>query len=128
MCAGLERSLAANLLEACGHNLEMALNMHMENGEPEEPQPGPSHQQEEDDGVRAPIPQKQVLRYPTYKRWFKWGIKISADLNICISGFESCTVSLQPKSALSNFLFSFSIEFFFLVSLFFFLELTGSNY
>ncbi len=70
MCAGLERSLAANLLEACGHNLEMALNMHMENGEPEEPQPGPSHQQEEDDGVRAPIPQKQV-RTPLTYRYFQ---------------------------------------------------------
>jgi len=63
--AGLERSLAANLLEACDQNLEMALNMHMENGEggEEEPQPGPSHShhhQDPGDEVRAPIPQKQV--------------------------------------------------------------------
>lgn len=62
---GLERSLAANLLEACGHNLEMALNMHMEEGDQQQQQQQqapPSQQQqqlEEGDGVRAPIPQKQ---------------------------------------------------------------------
>ncbi len=63
LLSGLERSLAGNLLEACGGNLEMALNMHMENGDPEEPQAGPSQPQrqlEPEDDVRAPIPQKQV--------------------------------------------------------------------
>jgi hypothetical protein len=33
LLSGLERSLAGNLQEACGGNLEMVLNMHMENGE-----------------------------------------------------------------------------------------------
>ena len=29
---GCEREMGKNLLEACGNNLEMAVNMHMENG------------------------------------------------------------------------------------------------
>ena len=33
LCPGVERELAVNLLEACGNSLEMAVNMHMENGE-----------------------------------------------------------------------------------------------
>ncbi len=62
--------MAANLLEACGQNLEMALNMHMETAGDHEDQvdhqqqAGPSHQQQhlpDEDGVRAPIPQKQVI-------------------------------------------------------------------
>ena len=32
MNTGADKTLAENLLEACGNNLEMALNMHMENG------------------------------------------------------------------------------------------------
>jgi hypothetical protein len=29
---GADKTMAENLLEACGNSLEMALNMHMENG------------------------------------------------------------------------------------------------
>jgi hypothetical protein len=57
--------IAANLLEACGGDLEMAVNMHMEDG----PGPGPAAAQGaplaatppldgEEDEVRAPIPQQ----------------------------------------------------------------------
>ena len=58
---GVERSLAVGLLEACGGNLEMAINMQMEDqGQGGGGGPGTSGQgaggEEE---VRAPIPQKQ---------------------------------------------------------------------
>jgi len=74
LITGSHGELAKNLLEACGNSLEMAVNMHMENGESDPTsgpgavhapaagtsgsfRPGPST--DPDDNVRAPIPQKQ---------------------------------------------------------------------
>ena len=64
---GVEREIAGNLLEACGGNLEMAVDMHMEDGGgggggggavvP----PVEAGASAGDDEVRAPIPQKQEV-------------------------------------------------------------------
>jgi len=59
---GVDRNVAENLLEACGGNLEMAVNMHMEDtGGGGPPLPSGAAAQEEEDEVRAPIPQKQEV-------------------------------------------------------------------
>ncbi|XP_023330113.1 UBX domain-containing protein 7 [Eurytemora carolleeae] len=66
LITGCERELGKNLLEACGNNLEMAVNMHMENGEGEPAPVGPGVApglapgvDQEEDPIRAPIPQRQ---------------------------------------------------------------------
>jgi len=56
---GVERSLATGLLEACGGNLEMAINMQMEDQGGGAPGPSAGQGAEEEDAVRAPIPQRQ---------------------------------------------------------------------
>lgn len=62
---GVDRQVAANLLEACGGNLEMAVDMHMEDGGGGAAAPVLG---DNDDGVRAPIPQKQeVMVGPGYE-------------------------------------------------------------
>ncbi|XP_063866115.1 UBX domain-containing protein 7-like isoform X2 [Scylla paramamosain] len=60
---GADVSLAQNLLEACGNNLEMAINMHMEGAvDSGSSQPaGPASMGTEEVAVRAPIPQKQEV-------------------------------------------------------------------
>ena len=59
---GVDRNVAENLLEACGGNLEMAVNMHMEDtGGGGPPLPSGAAAQEEEDEVRAPIPRKQEV-------------------------------------------------------------------
>jgi len=63
---GVDREMATNLLEACGGNLEMAVNMHMEDqggggsGGAGGSGVGNGAVGDEDD-VRAPIPQKQEV-------------------------------------------------------------------
>jgi len=82
LITGADKTMAENLLEACGNSLEMALNMHMENGDPglggsgSGQGPGGSMSNgagpsaaagssrappvlDPEDDVRAPIPQKQ---------------------------------------------------------------------
>ncbi|XP_069178814.1 LOW QUALITY PROTEIN: UBX domain-containing protein 7 [Procambarus clarkii] len=68
---GAEKGLASNLLEACGNNLEMAINMHMEgvhdaaasssSGRPGNAASRPLGITGEDEAVRAPIPQRQEV-------------------------------------------------------------------
>jgi len=64
---GVEREIATNLLEACGGNLEMAVDMHMEDGGGGGGGVGGALAPVEagasagDDEVRAPIPQKQEV-------------------------------------------------------------------
>jgi len=55
---GADRELASNLLEACGGNLEMAINMHMED---QGGGGGASSSVRGEEDVRAPIPQKQEV-------------------------------------------------------------------
>jgi len=57
---GVDREMAANLLEACGGNLEMAVDMHMEDQGGGAGGSGGGSNGGEDD-VRAPIPQKQEV-------------------------------------------------------------------
>jgi len=60
---GVDREMATNLLEACGGNLEMAVDMHMEDqggGQGGAGGSGGATNNIEDD-VRAPIPQKQEV-------------------------------------------------------------------
>jgi len=61
--AGVAREVAVHLLEACGGNVEMAVNMHMEDqggGEGDAGGAAPFIPPEEDE-VRAPIPQRQEV-------------------------------------------------------------------
>lgn len=60
---GADVSLAQNLLEACGNNLEMAINMHMEGavGSGGTQTGGPASAGVGEVAVRAPIPQKQEV-------------------------------------------------------------------
>ena len=64
---GADRNLAENLLEACGGNLEMAVNMHMEDtGGGVSALGGGSGgaaaaEVPDEEEVRAPIPQKQEV-------------------------------------------------------------------
>ncbi|XP_066967339.1 UBX domain-containing protein 7 isoform X1 [Macrobrachium rosenbergii] len=64
---GADKSLAGSLLEACGNNLEMAINMHMEgvqegtSATSNSNLEGPARQVDEEEEVRAPIPQKQEV-------------------------------------------------------------------
>ena len=65
---GVDRDLATNLLEACGGDLEMAVNMHMEDqgggggaGVGGEGVGGADALVGEEDEVRAPIPQRQEV-------------------------------------------------------------------
>ena len=65
---GVDRQVAANLLEACGGNLEMAVDMHMEDGGGGGAGAAASVGGDDEDGVRAPIPQKQeVMVGPGYE-------------------------------------------------------------
>lgn len=81
---GAARDIASSLLDVCNDNLEMAINMHMEGVQTEEVgnhcQPGTSGataaaaaaaaslDEPDEDGVRAPIPQKQeVLIQPGFE-------------------------------------------------------------
>jgi len=57
---GVSKEIATNLLEACGGNLEMAVNMHMEDQGGGEVPPVVLPPQEEEE-VRAPIPQHQEM-------------------------------------------------------------------
>ena len=64
---GAERNVAENLLEACGGNLEMAVNMHMEDtggglsGLEAGSGGAAAAEVPDEDEVRAPIPQKQEV-------------------------------------------------------------------
>ncbi len=82
---GASEEVAKSLLNVCNGNLEMAINMQMEGVQTHDPQdlqsrPGPSSgvaaasagysgtEDLDEDGVRAPIPQKQeVLVQPGYE-------------------------------------------------------------
>jgi len=57
---GVDREMATNLLEACGGNLEMAVDMHMEDQGGGQAGAGGSGGNDVDE-VRAPIPQKQEV-------------------------------------------------------------------
>jgi len=62
---GVDREIASNLLEACGGNLEMAIDMHMEDqgggGSASGASNVPLNGGSGEDDVRAPIPQKQEV-------------------------------------------------------------------
>ncbi|KAK7075280.1 UBX domain-containing protein 7 [Halocaridina rubra] len=60
---GADKALAGSLLEACGNNLEMAINMHMEGVQDASVSSADSSANAPymEDGVRAPIPQKQEI-------------------------------------------------------------------
>jgi len=58
---GVAKEIATNLLEACGGNLEMAVNMHMEDQGGGEVPPVILPPQEGEEEVRAPIPQHQEM-------------------------------------------------------------------
>eukprot|EP00092_Neocalanus_flemingeri_P015956 GFUD01017273.1.p1 GENE.GFUD01017273.1~~GFUD01017273.1.p1 ORF type:complete len:450 (-),score=171.83 GFUD01017273.1:167-1516(-) len=64
---GVDKEMATNLLEACGGNLEMAVNMHMEDqggaagGASGAGGSGVGNGVDDEDDVRAPIPQKQEV-------------------------------------------------------------------
>ena len=67
---GVDREVAANLLEACGGNIEMAVDMHMEDGGGGGASAGgaAANGHDDEEGVRAPIPQKQeVMVGPGYE-------------------------------------------------------------
>jgi len=58
---GVSKEMATNLLEACGGNLEMAVNMHMEDQGGGDGAPVAIPPQEGEEEVRAPIPQHQEM-------------------------------------------------------------------
>ena len=58
---GVEKEVAKNLLEACGGNLEMAVDMHMEDNGGGGGGGGAAAAVGGEDEVRAPIPQKQEV-------------------------------------------------------------------
>jgi len=59
---GVDRELAKNLLEACGNNLEMAVNMHIENGEGDPGPPPPAAAGASNSRAQNPPPSRSVIK------------------------------------------------------------------
>ena len=68
---GSTEDVARTLIEACRGNLERAVDMHME-GLSENPQPSGT---QEEDFVRAPIPQKQEVLVESGYEGYGFGFK-----------------------------------------------------
>ena len=84
-CAVTESTedVARNLLEACGGNLEMAINMHMEGVS------GQSVAGQSDDFVRAPIPQKQEILVQDGYEGYAFGLKGKRKIKSVLDTFRN---------------------------------------